>query len=226
MVDKVYFSPAFFGFLADLKQHNKRDWFNDHKNRYEKDVKLPAMEFISDFAPALETVSKHFVADPRKSMFRIHRDTRFSKDISPYKTHVGIQFRHEKGKDAHAPGFYLHLEPDQVFVGLGIWRPDSAALAKIRNAIVAAPRDWERASRGTRFSEVYSLDGESLKRPPKGYDPDHEYIEDLKRKDFVVGADVDKRAAGQPGFLDVFTEYCRTGIPFVRFLCDALDVPF
>lgn len=226
MTDKVYFTPIFFRFLSDLKRHNDRDWFNAHKEQYENDVKRPAMDFISEFAPALEKISKHFVADPQKSMFRIYRDTRFSKDKSPYKTHVGIQFRHEKGKDAHAPGYYLHLEPGQVFVGLGIWRPDGAAVAKIRSAIVEDPGAWEKASQGKKFAEVFRLDGESLKRPPKGHDPDHIHIKDLMRKDFIAAAEFSEQTANHPDFLKVFTEYCRAGTPFVKFLCTALEVPF
>src|SRR5918996_4016229 len=132
------FSPALFTFLRDLKQNNDRDWFKANKPRYEKAVLEPALQFIVDFEPHLLAISPHFVADPRPSggsLFRIHRDTRFSKDKSPYKPYTGIQFRHELGKDAHAPGFYLHLEPGGVFAGAGIWHPDQPTLVRIREAI-------------------------------------------------------------------------------------------
>ena len=226
MADRIYFSPSFFSFLNDLKHHNDRDWFNAHKEHFENDVKKSAMEFISDFAPSLAKISKHFVADPQKSMFRIYRDTRFSKDKSPYKTHVGIQFRHDKGKDAHTPGFYLHLEPGQVFVGIGIWHPDSTSLTKIRNAIVDDPAAWKRASQGKKFTSVYSLAGESLKRPPKGYDPSHKFVTDLMRKDFIASAKLSENTVIQPDFLEVFAEYCSAGAPFIRFLSNAVEVSF
>ena len=107
-----------FEFLLDLRANNDREWFAENKRRYEQHVKEPLLAFIEDLEPHLHSVSEHFVADTRAnggSMFRIYRDVRFSKDKSPYKTQAAVQFRHEAGKSVHAPGFYLHLEPDQVF---------------------------------------------------------------------------------------------------------------
>src|SRR5918996_3776624 len=143
------FGPELFRFLRDLEANNDRTWFNANKDRYEREVRDPALDFVEDFAPRLAEISQHFVADPRPSggsLFRIHRDTRFSKDKSPYKTHVGIHFRHERAKDVHAPGFYLHLEPRSVFVGAGIWHPNSPTLAKIRAAIADDAEAWLRAT--------------------------------------------------------------------------------
>ena len=130
-----HFTRKTFGFLRDLSENNDREWFQANKGRYEEDVKRPALEFIRDFSESLKTLSPHFKADPRAnggSLFRIYRDTRFSKDKSPYKTFTGIQFRHDRGKDAHTPGFYLHLEPRQCFVGLGIWHPDGKRVNTIQ----------------------------------------------------------------------------------------------
>ena len=112
MAARRYFTIQTFRFLKDLKENNSRPWFHENKGRYEEHVKEPALRFIEDLDPLLQKVSPHFMATPR-SLFRIHRDTRFSKDKSPYKTHTGIQFRHEASKDAHAPGFYLHLQPGE-----------------------------------------------------------------------------------------------------------------
>jgi uncharacterized protein (TIGR02453 family) len=219
------FSPALFGFLRDLRANNEREWFNANKRRYEDDVKEPALAFIADFAPRLEAISPHFVADPR-SLFRIHRDTRFAKDKSPYKTHTGIQFRHEQGRDVHAPGFYLHLEPDSVFVGAGIWHPDTAALARIREAIDRDQDSWTGALRESTVGEVFELEGDSLKRPPSGYDASHPLIDDLKRKDFMALARLDEKAVTAPGFADELAGTLGTSAPFVRFLCDAIGVRF
>src|SRR4051794_18703539 len=133
------FSPALFAFLSELADHNDRAWFAAHKSRYVAEVQEPALAFVEDVGMRLpEEVSRHMVADPRPSggsLFRIHRDVRFSKDKSPYKTHVGIQFRHERTRDAHAPGFYLHLEPGSVFLACGTWRPERDTLHAIRSAI-------------------------------------------------------------------------------------------
>ena len=223
------FNRAFFRFLEDLKQNNQREWFQANKQRYEDDVRHPAQQFISDFGPQLRKISPQFLADPRPSggsMFRIYRDTRFAKDKTPYKTHVGIQFRHKQGKDVHAPGFYLHLDPEGCFAGVGIWHPDSNALAGIRGAIDEQSRRWKQISGSKRFSDTFQLAGDSLKRAPKGYDPDHPMIDDLKRKDFIGVANFDAKTAGDPEFLMEYWKLCRKGGPMVEFLCDAVDVPF
>lgn len=229
MPHKSHFNPGLFKFLRDLKRNNRRDWFEANKKRYEEHVREPARHFISDFAPHLRKLSPHIVADPRPtggSLFRIYRDVRFSKDKSPYKTHTGIHFKHAEAKDVHAPGFYLHLEPRSVFVGLGIWHPDGPTLAKIRQAIVADPAKWKRARDTKRFRDHYDLSGDSLKRPPRGYDIDHPFIEDLMRKDFVALVALTEKDVVAPGFLKQFADLCKAGTPFMRYLCAATGVAF
>jgi uncharacterized protein (TIGR02453 family) len=219
------FGPELFDFLRDLKANNDRAWFTANKDRYEREVRNAALDFIEDFAPHLEEISSHFVADPRPSggsLFRIHRDTRFSKDKSPYKPYTGIQFRHELGKDAHAPGFYLHLEPGSVFAGAGIWHPDQPTLARIREAIARDPEGWRVATAGERFR----LAGDSLKRAPAGFDPEHPLIEDLKRKDFIGVMTLTEKQVCARGFVERFAQTCRDASPLVRFLCAAVDAPF
>jgi uncharacterized protein (TIGR02453 family) len=225
---KRHFSPALFRFLKELRDHNDRDWFAENKARYVQDVQEPALEFVADFAPALESLSPHLVADPRPvggSVFRIHRDTRFSKDKSPYKTHTGIQFRHEAAKDAHAPGFYLHLEPGRAFAIAGVWHPDGASLAKIRGTIAAEPDAWRKAVSGP-FAGTFELEGESLKRVPAGFDADHPLVEDLKRKDFVALSRLTERDVTRAGFADELAGRWRLTSPFMSFLCRALGLPY
>jgi uncharacterized protein (TIGR02453 family) len=227
MTQPAYISPELFGFFRELKVNNNREWFEANKQRYEKCVREPLLRFITDFGLRLAEISPHYVADARKSggsLFRINRDIRFSKDKSPYKTTAGVQFRHEAGKDAHAPGFYLHLEPDGVFVGVGIWQPDSPALSKIRDAIVAHPENWRQASRDAAFLNVFNIGGESLKNPPKGYDPDHPFVEDLKRKDFIASTPFDEAEVCAPNFMDRYSQVCHQAVPYVRFLTTALGL--
>ena len=222
------FSPKLFSFLRDLAANNTREWFAENKSRYQEDVQEPAMEFIAAFAPHLERISPNFRADARPvggSLFRIHRDIRFSKDKTPYKTHAGIHFRHRSASDAHAPGFYLHLEPGTVFAAAGIWHPDTSAQKRIRDAIATDPRAWKRAT-GTPFAPTYALIGDSLKRPPPGYPRDHPLIEDLKRKDFVGETSLSERAVTAAGFLDAYATLCRAAAPFLRYLCKAVGVEF
>ena len=224
-----YFGRPFFAFLEELAANNRRDWFQENKERFEEVVKDPALAFISDFGPHLAEVSRHFRADPRPvggSLFRIYRDVRFSKDKSPYKTHVGIHFRHESSKDAHAPGYYLHLGPAGSFAGVGIWRPDAASLQRIRDAIVERPARWRSIFSSERFTARFAMAGESLQRAPRGYDPEHPLIEDLKRKDFHAGVELGRDEVGATDFLERFARIAADGRPLARFLCEALAVPF
>ena len=222
------FSPALFAFLKELRDNNTREWFADNKARYQHDVQEPALEFIAAFEAPLGKISPNFRADARPSggsLFRIHRDVRFSKDKTPYKTQVGIHFRHRSAGDAHAPGFYLHLEPGGVFAAAGMWRPDTPSQRSIRNAIAGDARAWKRAI-GPPFSKTYGLIGDSLKRPPPGYPSDHPLIEDLKRKDFVGEAHLSERDVTSAGFLGRYARLCRDAVPLLRFLCKAVGVPF
>lgn len=224
-----HFRPALFTFEKELAKNNRRDWFEKNKNRYEDEVKEPALRFISDFGPHLRKISPHFLAIPKTvggSLFRIYRDVRFAKDKSPYKTHVGLHFRHKEYRDAHAPGFYLHLEPGQSFVGVGIWRPDGGTLKKIRDAIADDAAKWKRIKSAKPFRAGFELAGDSLKRPPRGYDPDHPMIEDLRRKDFIAVANLSQKQITSVGFLDDFVGMCKAGSPLVEYLCAAVGVTF
>jgi len=225
----VSFTPSTFAFLRELAANNDREWFRANQARYERQVREPAIRFIEAFAPYLKSISGHFVADPGRvggSMFRIHRDTRFSRDKRPYKTAVGIQFRHEQGRDAHAPGFYLHLEPGKSFVGVGVWRPSPDALALIRAAIVETPARWKRVLRDRRLHDRFELGGEKLKRGPRGFDLDHPLIEDLKRKDFIALSPLTRKVVVSADFVEEFADRCRAGVPLVRFLCRAVGAAF
>ena len=224
-----HFGPELFQFLLELRANNDRGWFADNKERYERHVKEPLLSFIADFEPHLHSISEHFVADTRAnggSMFRIYRDIRFSKDKTPYKTQAAVHFRHKAGKSAHAPGFYLHLEPDDIFAGVGIWRPDSAAVTRIRERIVADAPAWRDALEAPGFAGEFALGGDSLKRPPRGFDPDHPNIEDLKRKDHIAAVSFTEEETTAPGFIDEFADACRTASPYAEFLTTAVGLPY
>ena len=227
---RVSFRPELFTFLEELKANNDREWFNANRDRYEEELLEPAIDFIVDFGPKLEQISPHFRADPRPSggsLFRIYRDTRFSKDKTPYKTNVGIHFRHEQARDAHAPAFYLHLGPDEVFAGAGMWHPGTEGATRIREAIVEDPERWKRATRGGAFARKrLQLGGDSLKRVPTWADAEHPLSEDLRRKDFFGWAALSEEDVVAPGFVDEYAGICRAAAPLVAFLCDTFEVPF
>lgn len=220
-----YFTPRLFEFLTELKAQNTRSWFEANRKRYERDVKEPMLCFIADFGPRLRTVSARFSADPRPvggSMFRIHRDIRFSKDKSPYKTNVGAHFPHLRGgRDAHAPGFYLHLAPGQSFGGGGLWHPDAAALKKVRDQIANRSKGWEAVRR-----RKIPIQGDALKRVPSTYAQNHPYAADLKRKDFYTMREFRDRDVCSAGFMNHFLGSCRTAAPLVEFLTKTLGLPW
>jgi uncharacterized protein (TIGR02453 family) len=210
--------PSVFAFLRDLKRNNNREWFNANKERYQAEMRDPLLAFIAGFAPELARIGKHLVADPSPvggSLFRIYRDTRFARDKSPYKTAAGIYFGRSEGRDSPAPGFYLHVEPGDVFMGAGIWRPEPDVLKQVRDAIVAQPARWKRV-RG-------ELDaGETLSRPPRGYDAEHPLVEDLKRKQFIVSHAFGEKDASKPGFSARYGAACRGAVPLIKFLTEAV----
>lgn len=225
----THFTPATYAFLRDLAANNDREWFKANKDRYLDKVQEPALQFITDFAPRLAKLSPHFTADAKVvggSLFRIQRDTRFSKDKTPYKENTGVQFRHEAARDAHAPGYYLHIEPSASFMGIGLWRPETKMAYQIREHIAEDPTGWRKAAHGKRFSDVFSLGGDSLVNPPKGFDADHPHVEDLKRKDFIASTKLSQKQVTSPDFIDEFDRLCRTATPFMRYLCEAVGVPF
>lgn len=229
MAGRRHFTPELFEFLAELADNNTREWFTANRDRYRTQVQEPLLGFIADFAEPLREISPAFVADPRPSggsMFRIHRDVRFARDKSPYKTHAAAQFRHRSGRDAHAPAFYLHLEPGNVFAAAGVWHPDRESLERVRAAIVEHPRKWRSVLTDRDLVAHHQLAGDSLLRPPRGVDPDHPLIEDLKRKDFIAVEALSQSAACRAGFIDRVAESFAAAAPLVRFLTEAVGQEF
>jgi uncharacterized protein (TIGR02453 family) len=226
---RQYFTPQTFAFLTALAENNRREWFEAHRQDYEEFVRMPALELISDMAGELPAISRHFAAQPRKvggSLMRVQRDTRFSRDKTLYKTNIGIQFRHEQGKDIHAPGFYLHIAPDECFFGIGLWHPDSQALGRIREAIAERSAAWLAARDDKAFRRHFTLDGDSLVKPPRGFAKDHPLIEDLRRKDFIGMAPLTAAQAISAILRPLMVKRFCQAAPYIRFLCQALDLSF
>ena len=223
------FGAGTIGFLEELEDNNDRAWFQANKHRYDSEVLEPAFAFISAAGPMLAGVSECFTAVPRRtggSLMRVYRDTRFSRDKTPYKTNIGIQFRHEQGKDVHAPGYYLHVESTGCFLAAGMWRPEAAALKAIRERIVDRPGEGRKVIQSRRFKSEYTLGGTALTRPPRGYAPDVQYLEDIKRKDFVGVSDFSIERAARAGFPEEVVERFACATPLMKFLCTAVGVEF
>jgi len=223
------FTPETIRFLHELRDNNNRDWFKENKTRYEEQVLDVALRFIQSMQDPLEKMAPHFTAIPKRmggSLMRVYRDARFSKDKTPYKTNIGIQFRHEQARDVHAPGYYVHIDPEQIFIGVGMWRPDSEPLFGIRQRIVNKEAEWLRASRDKSFTRHFHLGGQTLTRAPRGFDKDHPLLDDIKRKDFIAIKNLDLDAATQPRFQQQVETAFRAGTAYMEFLCKAVGVPF
>lgn len=223
------FKPTFFRFLAELERNNEREWWDEHKARYEEDVREVALAFIRAMAPHISAYSKQFVCSDKKvggSMMRPYRDIRFSKDKTPFKSHVGIQFRHKAGKDVHAPGIYVHLHPNELMVGAGIWRPAGEDIKRIRAAIDERRAPYKKAAHDPATHKVFGFHGESLKTSPRGYSADHPLIEDLRRKDHILTTSLSFKELADKRAPERIAKKLSKTRPYVRFLCKALDVAF
>jgi uncharacterized protein (TIGR02453 family) len=222
-----YFTPRFFEFFEELSRNNNRDWFLPNKPRYEAEVREPMLAFIADFAPRLRKISACYVADPRASggsMMRIYRNLRFSRDKTPYHTNASAAFGHRDAARFDSPSFYLSLSPAEAFAGVGVWHPQAESVAKIRDAIVAHPSKWKAAVGDRKFKARFDLAGDMLSRPPKGYDPAHALIDDLKRKDFIGATQFTRQEVCSAEFLDLFSRACMSAAPFMKFLTEAIGL--
>jgi len=227
-----YFTRSSFEFLKELDANNDKTWWEANKDRYLRDIREPALDFIVDFGRHLTDISPHFTADARSqggSLMRPYRDMRFSKGL-PYKTNVGIHFRHEQARDVHAPGFYLHIEPGQNFAGAGMWHPETKLAGQIRQAIYDDPDGWAGAAHGTRFTstwEVAGHDDDRLKNVPKELDgADHPYPDDLRLRSFSTGTRLTQKTVTSTSLPADLAKTFKLAAPYTRFICEAIGVPF
>ena len=230
MSDFHGFPAAAFTFLKGLKRHNARPWFEARRDVYEAAVRDPMRALIEAVDLKLARLAPEIVGDPKKSMFRIHRDVRFSNDKSPYKTWASAWFYHRDagkgvGQEAHGgAGLYFHLEPGGCEVAGGLWMPEKNALAKVRDGIVADPKGFERAITTPAFKRTYKkLSPQAvLTRTPRGYPADHPAESWLRYKSFTSTAyltDAQVRSARLP---DLIARRYEALIPLVRWLNLAL----
>lgn len=225
----TYFSDKTFKFLRALGRNNNRDWFTAHKADYETHLRQPFLRLITDLQPDIAAISPHYRADPRPmggSLFRIYRDTRFANDKTPYKTWSGARFFHERSKQVAAPSFYLHIAPGDCFIGGGLWHPEPETQRRIRNFMLDNPSGWKQAVHAPAFKRRFELSGDSLVRPPRGFPPDHELIDDIKRKDFVAGASLDDDTVLGPRLRQTVVTHFKALSPMVDYLCASLDLEF
>lgn len=226
----AYFSPKSFAFLRGLARHNERSWFHAHKADYEAHVRGPFLRLVGDLQPAIAAISPHYRADPRPmggSLFRIHRDTRFASDKSPYKGWQGARLYHYRRREVAAPSFYLHLEPGASFVGAGLWHPETHIQRKVRQFIFENPGAWGAAAHAPAFSRRFEPGSEGmLMRMPHGYPADFMFADDLRRRNFNAWRPLDDAAMTGPRLRATLEKDLRALAPLVDYLCAALDLEF
>lgn len=226
----TYFTDKSFKFLRALARHNEKPWFEAHRKDYEAHVRQPFLRLIGDLQPDVAAVSPHFRADTRTvggSLFRIHRDARFSNDKSPYKTWQGARLFHARRRETAAPSFYVHLQPGGSFVGAGLWHPESDTQRKVRQFIVDNPGSWKAAAHGAKLRKRFEFEtSEMLVRPPRGFDPQFEFIDDLKHRNWVFWRTLDDDTMTGPKLRQTIAADLVALGPFVDYLCAALDLEF
>lgn len=218
-----------FKFLNELGENNNREWFQDNKWRYEQSVLQPALDLIAALEKPLAKVAPLLRVEPKRvggSLMRIYKDTRFAKDKTPYKTNIGIHFRHRSGADVHAPGAYLHIACDESFFGVGMWRPPSEALKLIRNFIGENPESWRKAMNSKRFRDAFTIRDDRLKTVPRGYDKGHPLIDQLRQKSFIATTALTRQQIQSQTLLTTIPKLVAAGSPWMVALCGALDQPY
>ena len=228
------FRPKALTFLRGLTRNNRKEWFEAHRADYEQELKGPLSQLIEEMDLRLATVAPEIIGSPKKSAFRIHRDVRFSKDKSPYKTHVACWFFHRDvgtrivSDAVHGgAGFYLHIAPGASFCGGGIWMPPRPALQKIRDALVEDWEGWEAVVRDRGFRRRFGdLDQEGmLTRMPRGFDPQHPAAPWLRYQSFTAGAPLTDEDVTSTRLPDTLIRHFSAMTPFVRWLNTALGLP-
>lgn len=209
-------------FLKRLKKNNNREWFAKHKTEYEEFVKFPMQCLIGSLKSPMKKIAPAIDVNPKRNMFRIYRDTRFSKDKTPYKTHVAAVF-HLRGHWQDSAGYYVHIEPGNIYVGGGIYMPDGNQLKLIRYAIAEEPKEFNSIVNNKLFKKRFNtLEGEKLQRAPLGYSPDHPMIEWLKHKSYYTGVEWKEKECYTHKFIDNIVNVYKELLPLIRFLNRAL----
>jgi uncharacterized protein (TIGR02453 family) len=220
-------TPRFTGrtlrFLRALERNNRREWFNAHRDEYEADVREPMAAVVARLAADFRTFGPEFLADPKTSMYRIHRDVRFSENKAPYKTHVAANFP-ARGLPKHeGAGLYFHVSPDEVWVGGGMYAPSVSQLQAVREHIAANSRRLRSLVESPAFRrDVGALEGERLKRVPRGFAKDHAAAEYLKFRQFLAGREFEPAFATSPKFYAGVVAVFKRVVPLMRFLNEPL----
>mgnify|MGYP001026514796 FL=1 len=211
------FTDQSLKFLRSLKRHNTREWFTAHKDDYEAHVRAPMLAIIDRLAVDFPRIAPDLIASPR-SMYRIYRDTRFSPDKTPYKTHVSASFSHQTSPKHESAGLYFHLGPDQLWIGGGLYAPQTPQLQRIREHIVSNLRSFRTLAESPAMRRFGGVTGSRLKRVPRGFPADHEAADYLRLKQYLAGEELDPALALSPRFYSTLVRRFTALAPLITFL--------
>ena len=213
------FDTAAIKFLRDLKKNNDREWFQPRKEQYEKLVREPMLRAVEAVNRKFESVAPDYITDPAKAVYRIYRDTRFSPDKTPYKTHIGALLWHKRlGKNGGAC-FYFHVSTEELLIAGGLYHAPPAEMVKFRSHIAERHERLTKILRSRSVREKFGdLQGDKLSRPPKGYSADHPAIEYLKHKDLLLEVSLSPETACEKSAISTVTSHLSAMAPFVEFL--------
>ncbi len=217
------FTPKALQFFHELALHQDRQWFQQHQSVYENEVQRPMAALVTALAAELARRGIPLTGDPKRSMFRIHRDVRFSSDKSPYKTHAGAVLTRDGTKNCQGL-LYVHISPEGSFTAAGFYHPERDQLAALRQAIAASPERFQDLEKTLKKLRLFLSRDEALKRLPRGFEdvPAGPAAEALKLKSFVVHRDLSEDALGRPRLVKVITDFAEAALPLLRFGWEAL----
>ena len=228
------FRPGALRFLRSLARNNKREWFEANRETYEAEVKRPLQVLVEEIDARLGDIAPEMIGNPKRSIFRIYRDVRFSKDKSPYKTNAAAWFYHRDAGHAvgtaavhGGAGFYFQIVPKECMVAGGIWMPPTAALKTLREEIAEDPDALRSILRQPAFKRAFGALSEEavLKRTPRGFDPEHPASDLLRYKSFTVSRELSAADMVSAKLPDIVTKHYATMLPFVRWLNRVLGLP-
>jgi uncharacterized protein (TIGR02453 family) len=217
------FTPKTLSFLRALKRNNRREWFQPRKDDYEQHVRAPMVALLERLAVDMRTFAPELVSDPKVSLFRVYRDTRFSSDKKPLKTHAAAVFRTRELPKPQGAGLYFEIAPGWVWIGGGMWRPEPPELVRIREHIADTWPELQSIARSAAFRRRFeALSGDALTRVPRGYRADHPAALYLKHRQFYGGAEFPAALAHSQEFYPTLIATFKALMPLVRFLNEPL----
>lgn len=223
------FTPASIDFLSQLRENNTKEWFAERKSDYEQLVKQPSLSLISVMNERFEDLGVPYISSPKASMFRIHRDTRFSKNKAPYKTNIGLFFPYirqkTEKKPIEAPGLYVHIEPNEMFIGGGLYMPTPEQLRAIRERIADEWKDLEAIIKHPLFLNEFpdGLRGEQLQRIPRGFPADHAAGDLLRLKQYLVMCTLNQGQIFTEQIIDVIEAKSLALAPLLEYFVEAIE---